>query len=122
MITIFGPESMFSDWLTNNWFLFVDEVSCVESTKSASDIYSPLSGKVVEVNTSLEEEPSKCWFNHLFNLTLINDDILLSGLINTSCYDQGWIYKLQTESREEFDKLMTEDEYNKFLSGIEGKH
>lgn len=71
-----------------------DEVGCVESTKSANDIYSPISGKIVEVNEKLESEPH---------------------LLNSSPYDEGWIYKMEIPNEEEFSRLMDEDHYEKFV-------
>ncbi|XP_053204840.1 glycine cleavage system H protein-like [Panonychus citri] len=71
-----------------------DEVGCVESTKSANDIYSPLRGEVVAVNEKLESEPH---------------------LLNTSPYDQGWIYKMKVPNEEEFSRLMDEKQYENFI-------
>lgn len=70
------------------------ETACVvESTKAASDVYSPLAGKVVEVNESLREKPE---------------------LINSDPYGQGWMIKLSA-AKADFEKLMTPDEYKKHL-------
>ena len=70
----------------------------VESVKAASDIYSPLSGKIIEVNTKLESDP---------------------GLINRSCYEKGWIAKISIKDSDERSNLMTAAEYQKFLEGLE---
>lgn len=70
----------------------------VESVKAASDIYSPLTGKIVEVNAVLESKP---------------------GLINKSCYDKGWIAKIEIADKEETSNLMSAEEYRNFLEGIE---
>ncbi|OUC39827.1 glycine cleavage system H protein [Trichinella nativa] len=70
------------------------ECGVVESVKAASDIYSPVSGTVAEVNQALEENPS---------------------LINKSCYDDGWLFKVEVANESELDTLMDEDKYSAFL-------
>ena len=70
----------------------------VESVKAASDIYSPMSGKIIEVNAELESDP---------------------GLINRSCYEKGWIAKISLKDLEERSNLLTAAEYQKFLEGLE---
>jgi glycine cleavage system H protein len=67
-----------------------DVLTTVESVKSASDIYSPVSGKVISFNSDVEEE---------------------SSIINKEPYDGGWICKIQLTSEEEIDALMTAQEY-----------
>lgn len=66
------------------------EVSVVESVKTASDLYSPVSGDIVAVNTALEERPE---------------------LINESPFQDGWIYKIRLSSESELDSLMNADDY-----------
>jgi glycine cleavage system H protein len=68
-----------------------DSFGTVESVKAVSDLYSPVGGEVVEVNSSLEDAPEK-----------INDDP----------YEEGWIVKLRTS--EEAD-LLSPEEYEKVL-------
>ena len=70
----------------------------VESVKSVSDIFSPISGEIVEVNKALENSPE---------------------LVNNVPFEGGWIAKLKVKNEAELDKLMTTEEYNKFLTGIE---
>ena len=70
----------------------------IESVKAASDIFSPISGRVIDVNSDLESDP---------------------GLINKSCYDKGWIAKIEIKDLDERSNLMTATEYNKFLEGLE---
>jgi len=73
-----------------------DELGAVESVKSASDIYAPMSGQVYEVNEELTSKPS---------------------LINKSAEDDGWICKIAvSESEEELTDLLTEEQYNDFLA------
>lgn len=71
-----------------------DECGALESVKAASEIYSPVSGVVTEKNTNVENKP---------------------GLINSSCYDQGWLFKLKLTKPEELKDLMSEEQYETFL-------
>ncbi len=70
----------------------------IESVKAASDIFSPMSGRVIEINKELESDP---------------------GLLNKSCYEKGWIAKIVLTDMDEKSNLMTAEEYNKFLEGLE---
>lgn len=70
----------------------------VESVKSVSDVFSPISGEIVEVNNALENSPE---------------------LINSEPFEGGWIAKLKVKNEAELDRLMTTEEYNTFLTGIE---
>jgi glycine cleavage system H protein len=74
-----------------------EQFASVESVKAASDIYSPMSGEVMEVNSDLDEEP---------------------GLINKSPYQKGWLAKVKLSDSEEKSNLMTAEEYEKFLESI----
>jgi glycine cleavage system H protein len=74
-----------------------DEMAVVESSKAASDIYSPVSGKAVEVNTELEAKPE---------------------LVNQDCYNQGWICKLKITDKTTLSQLMDADQYEQFLKEI----
>ncbi len=69
-----------------------DEAAVVESVKAASEIYSPASGTVIEVNVALTGEP---------------------GLINNSPDADGWIYKLKLDNAGELDSLMDDAAYAK---------
>jgi glycine cleavage system H protein len=69
-----------------------DEAAVVESVKAASEIYSPASGTVTEVNLALTSEP---------------------GLINNSADADGWIYKLSLDNPAELDTLMDDAAYAK---------
>lgn len=66
--------------------------SAVESVKAASDIYSPVTGKVVEVNEDLEDDPA---------------------LLNSDPYG-SWIVKIEISDKAELDELMNSEEYEKF--------
>ena len=67
-----------------------DEVAIVESVKAASDVYSPISGEVIEVNELLLDTPET---------------------INESPYSDGWFYKIQPDDINELDELLSPDEY-----------
>ncbi|GLV33705.1 pumpless [Carabus blaptoides fortunei] len=71
-----------------------DECGALESVKAASEIYSPVSGTVTEKNTNVEETPS---------------------LINSSCYDKGWLFKVELADEKEITELMDETKYEEFL-------
>ena len=79
-------------------FVQGDEAAVVESVKAASELYTPLSGEVVEVNEALEENPE---------------------LINTSPYEEGWFFKMKVgdENLGSIDSLMTAEEYLSMLDG-----
>jgi glycine cleavage system H protein len=67
-----------------------DEVAVVESVKAASDIYSPVSGRVVEVNEALEDRPE---------------------LVNSDPYGEGWLFKVELSDESELSTLMKAEEY-----------
>jgi glycine cleavage system H protein len=73
------------------------EIAVVESVKAASEIYAPLSGEVIAVNTLLEDSPAT-----------VNEDS--SG--------KGWFLKMRYTAPEEFDSLMSEDQYEAFLKTL----
>ncbi|KAJ4977451.1 hypothetical protein NE237_002557 [Protea cynaroides] len=73
----------------------------VESVKATSDINSPVSGKVVEVNEELNNSP---------------------GLVNASPYENGWIMKLEMSNTGELDSLMDSDGYSKFCEEEDAAH
>ena len=79
-------------------FVSGDEAAVVESVKAASEVYTPISGEVIEVNEALEENPE---------------------LVNTSPYEDGWFFKLKVsdENLGSTDSLMTAEEYSSMLDG-----
>ena len=79
-------------------FVSGDEAAVVESVKAASEVYTPLSGEVIEVNEALEDKPE---------------------LVNTSPYEDGWFFKLRVsdENLGSIDSLMTAEEYSSMLDG-----
>ncbi|WP_313756250.1 glycine cleavage system protein GcvH [Tissierella sp.] len=68
--------------------------SAVESVKAAADIYMPVSGKVVEVNEELIDDPA---------------------LLNADPYE-NWMIKVEMTNKDELEELMTSEEYEKFLA------
>ena len=71
-----------------------EAMAVVESVKAASDIYAPVSGVVVEVNSALEEEP---------------------GLLNEEPYGRGWLFKIRVSDMELVEGLLTSDDYEEYL-------
>lgn len=72
-----------------------DTFANIESVKAASEIYMPISGKIVEVNSELIDAPEK-----------LNDD----------CYENGWLVKVESEAKEdEFSDLMSYEKYKEEL-------
>lgn len=69
-----------------------DTLCVVESTKAASDVYAPVSGKVVAVNDKLSSEPA---------------------LVNSDPHAQGWLVKLEIADLKDMDSLMDATEYSK---------
>lgn len=66
------------------------EVCVLESTKAASDVYTPVSGKIVAVNESLSQNPE---------------------LVNNSPQEKGWLFQVELSKPSELDALMDEDVY-----------
>ena len=74
-----------------------EEVAVVESVKAASDIFSPVSGLISEVNVLLEDTPET---------------------INSDPLENGWIFKITITNPDELDDLMDLDSYDKFVESI----
>jgi glycine cleavage system H protein len=68
----------------------------VESVKTASDIYSPVSGQIVEVNVAVVENPA---------------------LVNTDSYEKGWFYKIKLANPGEVNALLSPEDYKKQIGG-----
>ena len=66
----------------------------VESVKAASDIYSPVSGEIVEVNKVLSDKPET---------------------INEDAYGEGWIFRVKVENRDELEELLDPDAYGEIV-------
>jgi glycine cleavage system H protein len=71
-------------------------ISEVESTKSVSDIYAPVSGTITEVNTDLADAPER---------------------LNEDPYGEGWIFVIELRDPAELDKLLTADAYRALVEG-----
>jgi glycine cleavage system H protein len=67
------------------------DAAIVESVKAASDVYSPISGEVKEVNSLLEDQPE---------------------IINSSPYEDGWFYKISPSDLSELDNLLSPKDYS----------
>ena len=65
----------------------------VESTKAASDVYTPVSGQIIECNQAIVDDPSK---------------------INADPENQAWFFKLKIKDKLEMNSLMNKEEYDKF--------
>ncbi len=75
---------------------FMDPFGVIESAKATNDLYSPVTGEVIEVNESLGDEP---------------------GLVNTDPYGQGWMVVVELSKPEEVSKLITAEEYGALTAG-----
>jgi glycine cleavage system H protein len=75
-----------------------EQVAVVESVKAVSDVYAPVSGRIIEVNGSLEEAPE---------------------LINSDPYGEGWIFKIEVKHPSEMEDLMDPLSYGEFVAAEE---
>jgi len=71
-----------------------DEFGTVESVKAVSELYMPISGEIIAINTELEENPER---------------------VNVSPYDTGWMIKVKPSDKSELEALMDNTEYVKML-------
>lgn len=76
-----------------------DSIAVVESVKAAADIYSPLSGKVIDTNQKLLDSPE---------------------LINKDPYGEGWIFRIELSNKNEIEKLLSADKYSELVKQREG--
>jgi len=76
------------------------EIAVVESTKAASDIFSPVTGKVTTVNSALESEPE---------------------LINKDCYNAGWICKMEIADDTSLEALLNAEQYKQYVKDFDQK-
>ena len=72
-----------------------DDCAVVESVKAASDVYCPIAGKIVEVNELLNEDPE---------------------LVNREPLENGWFFKIIPDNWDDVEKLMSEEQYQEFIS------
>ena len=73
-----------------------DSIGTVESVKAASDIYSPVGGRISAVNTAVEDSPE---------------------IVNDSPEEKGWLCKLDNVNEDEIQALMSDAEYEEFITG-----
>lgn len=73
------------------------EMAVVESSKAASDVFSPVAGKVLAINTELVTQPS---------------------LVNEDCYGKGWMVKLKASGKDAGAGLMSAAQYDTYLKGL----
>lgn len=78
-----------------------EEGTTLESVKAAFSIYAPVSGTITKANAALEGDP---------------------GLINKSPYDQGWIFAIEMTDPKELDALMSEEQYQEFITSGAAAH
>ena len=71
------------------------QAAVVESTKAASDVYSPITGEVLEGNTTIVSDPAN---------------------VNSDPEGASWFFKIKVKDKSELDSLMTQNEYEKFVS------
>lgn len=71
-----------------------DSLAVIEAVKAASDLYAPVSGEIVEVNSALEDNPE---------------------LVNQDCFGQGWIIKIKVSDDGELSELMDAEAYKKYV-------
>jgi glycine cleavage system H protein len=71
-----------------------DDVAVVESVKAASEVYAPVDGEITEVNGDVDTDPS---------------------VVNADCFGKGWFWKMTVSDTSQFDALMDEDAYAKFV-------
>lgn len=76
-----------------------DAFGVIESTKATEDLYSPVSGRVIEVNTPLLDSP---------------------GVINEDPYVDGWLLRVELKDLNELSELMTAEEYRAYIEEISG--
>ena len=72
-----------------------DVFGTIEAVKTVADLYSPVSGEVVEINSNIEDDPS---------------------FVNSSPYDDGWIIKINISNKKEINNLLSHENYNEMIN------
>ncbi len=75
-------------------FKQMDAFGTIEAVKAVSELYTPVSGEIVEINEKLEDE---------------------AGLVNQDCYGDGWMIKIKLSNPSELDDLMDADKYKELV-------
>jgi glycine cleavage system H protein len=76
-----------------------DELGSIESVKAVSELFSPVSGEVIEINEALAENPA---------------------LVNTDPYGDGWMVRIRLSDATEVDELMNAEEYDEYIEKESG--
>ncbi|MDP9360528.1 MAG: glycine cleavage system protein GcvH [Acidobacteriota bacterium] len=76
-----------------------DEFGSIESVKAVSELFSPVSGQVIEINEALNDKPE---------------------LVNTDPYGDGWMMKMRLSTPDEVDDMMTAEEYEEYVEKESG--
>ena len=71
-----------------------EKAAVVESTKAASDVYTPVSGEILETNQPIIDDPSN---------------------VNKDPENNGWFFKIKVKDKSELDSLMSQPDYEKFV-------
>ena len=71
-----------------------DSIGTLEAVKTVADIYSPISGEIIELNSNLEDTPE---------------------LINEDPYNEGWILKIKINNNNDYNSLLTNTEYQNII-------
>ena len=71
-----------------------EEFGTIESVKAVSPLYMPVSGRIIEVNSELQEHPE---------------------LVNEDCYDEGWLVRIEITNAEDIDELLDPEAYKAIL-------
>lgn len=74
-----------------------EEIAVIESVKTAADVYCPVSGKVIEINSKLESSPE---------------------LVSKSPLSDGWLFKIEIRDLSELDSLMDTDKFKKHINEV----
>lgn len=74
-----------------------EEIAVIESVKTAADVYCPVSGKVIEINSKLESSPE---------------------LVSKSPLSEGWLFKIEIKDMSELDALMDQAKFKKHINEV----
>lgn len=75
-----------------------DQIAVVESVKAVTDVFTPVTGTIKEVNSALEDSPE---------------------LVNSDPYGEGWLFKIDIKKKDDLDELMDSDAYDEFVESGE---
>ena len=82
---------------TSAQFQKKEEFGTIESVKTVSSLYTPISGEIIQTNATLSDQPDQ---------------------VNSDPYDQGWLIKLSINNEEELEELMSYDDYEAYLKTL----